>query len=101
MVSLDGDRPLVDHLPMINSSKFSRFPVWSGATDRIVGIVHIKEVFERLTTSTASEIEQTPVRDLAQPPIFVPETELIDDLFRMFKKKRVHMAIVTGKEGRL
>ncbi len=101
MVTFNGDKPLVDHLPIINSSKFSRFPVWSGVPDNIVGIVHIKDVFDRLTTSPANEIEQTPMRDLAQPPIFILETELIDDLFRVFKKKRTHMAIVTDKEGRL
>lgn len=101
MIALDGDKPLIEHLPVINSSKFSRYPVWSGTEENVVGIVHIKDVFERFTMTPMKEIERTPIRDLAQPPIFIVETELIDDLFRLFKKKKAHMAIVNDKDGRL
>jgi putative hemolysin len=101
MVALDGDKPLTEHLAVMDSSKFSRYPVWSGSKENIVGIVHIKDAFERLSSQAPAELATVPVRDLAQSPVFVAETELIDDLFRLFKKKKVHMAIVTDKDGKL
>jgi CBS domain containing-hemolysin-like protein len=101
MVSLDGEESLADALSVINSSKFSRFPVYSGAKDNIVGIVNIKDMFERLSEADVDEFSRIPLRDLAKPPIFVVESELIDDLFRLCKKARTHMVLVRDKDQHL
>ncbi len=101
MVTLDADKSIIDALPFVNSSKFSRFPLWSGDKENIVGIVNIKNLFERLSSSTPNELLQTPLRELATSPTFILETDLVDDLFRSFKKNRIHMAIVVDNERRL
>ncbi len=101
MVALDGDKPLTDALPLINSSKFTRYPVWSGNRENIIGIVHVKNLFERLSSSSTNTLAQTPLREFTTPITFVAETELVDDLFRLFKKNRIHMAIVVDKDQHL
>ncbi len=96
MVTLDADKKLIDALAAINSQKFSRYPVYEGSRNTIVGVVHIKDLLSRV--SEAGALEHLKVRDFMSEPVFVPETSLIDDLFREFKRQRVHMAIVANDD---
>ncbi len=95
MVSLDADKPLGEALTAINSQKFSRYPVHEGARDAVVGVVHIKDLLSRVSEPGA--LASLKVRDFMSDPVFVAETALIDDLFREFKRKRVHLAIVINE----
>ncbi len=101
MVVLDGSKPVTDAFPLINSSRFSRYPVYSGSPENIIGIVHIKELLVKLTENPPSILENTPLREFASPPVFVPASEPIDDLFRQFQKGRIHMALVLNDAGSL
>lgn len=96
VVSLDARKPLADVLPVINSHGFSRYPVYDGSPDVIVGVVHIKDVLARMTD--AETAERLTLRDVMATPVFVKETELVDDLFRDMKRRRAHMAIVMNGE---
>lgn len=97
MFTLDAAAKLGDVIELINSQKFSRYPVYADTKDNIIGVVHIKDVFGHM--SDAIELSKHVVRDFVSPPVFVSEKALIDDLFREFKRKRVHMAIVQNEHG--
>lgn len=97
MFTLDAAAKLGDVIDLINSQKFSRYPVYADTKDNIIGVVHIKDVFGHM--SDPVELTKHVVRDFVSPPVFVSETALIDDLFREFKRKRVHMAIVQNEAG--
>jgi putative hemolysin len=94
MFALEADRKLGDVLEEINNQRFSRYPVFEGTTDNIVGIVHIKDLLSRMIDHES--MSKLKVRDCMTPPVFVNEKALIDDLFRELKRQRVHMAIVTN-----
>lgn len=94
MVTLDADKTLGEALAAINSQKFSRYPVYEGSPDAVVGVVHIKDLLSRVSEPGA--LSKLKVRDFMSEPVFVSEIALIDDLFREFKRKRVHMAIVVN-----
>ena len=97
MLSLDGERTIDEILPIVITAKFSRFPVYLGNDDNIIGIIHIKNIFEKIT-GTSSSTKTIKIKDIITPAFFVSETELIDVLFRTFKKMRTHMAIVLNNQ---
>jgi len=99
IVFLDGNRTLADVLPLINAAKFSRYPVFDKEKSNVVGIVHIKDLYERLTEYPVKPIAEVKLKEVVKPAIFIPETKLIDDLFREFQKNRMHMAMVVNEYG--
>lgn len=99
MVNLDARKPLGDALAVMNSHKYSRYPVFDGSPDTIIGIVHIKDVLAH--AADQETLARLTVRDVMSPPVFVQESMLIDDLFREMKKQRVHMAILVSADKSL
>ncbi|MEK9152211.1 MAG: hemolysin family protein, partial [Patescibacteria group bacterium] len=99
IVYLDGDRTLAEALPFVNTTKFSRFPVFEKNPEQIIGIVYIKDIFEKIVEAGGEAPTDVKIRDIAGPAIFVPETKLIDDLFREFQKERTHIALVINEYG--
>lgn len=74
----------------------SRFPVYKDNLDTIVGILGVKEILEALSKSK----DAVALSDLPLLPVLqTPETRKIHHLFKDFQKKRVHMAVVTRKNG--
>ena len=61
----------------------------------MVGIVHAKD----LMRAERDDHEELPVRDLARPAHFVPETKGVADLLREMQRDRFHMAIVIDEYG--
>ncbi len=93
MFVVDLNKPL--DLKSMLQSGYSRFPVIDGALDKVVGILHIKDVFMHQASSTAP----LSVRSLMCRPYFVPENKKLDSLLRQFKKRKQHIAIVVDEHG--
>ncbi len=96
---LDGKWTMADALPLIIEEKFSRYPVFEGSEDEIIGIVHIRDFFEKLAENPDNALQGVRIRDLVQTVMYVPETKPIDDLFHDFQKCHAHMAIVVNEYG--
>ncbi|MGD8958300.1 MAG: hemolysin family protein [Desulfobacteraceae bacterium] len=79
----------------IVQSGFSRIPVIRGDIDHVVGILNIKDLFMRHLSANAP----LDVRQLMQPPYFVPENKKLDSLLRQFKRRKSHLAIVVDEHG--
>jgi magnesium and cobalt transporter len=73
----------------------SRFPVFEGERDNIIGILLAKDLL-KLQRAPALNI-----RALLRPPVFVPETKGLNDLLREFRGNRNHLAIVIDEFGRM
>jgi len=73
----------------------SRLPVYGESLDTIVGMLHIKDVFE---------VQVEPERDhslqsLMRNPLFVPESMGAIDLLARMRAERTHLAIVIDEFG--
>lgn len=77
----------------IVASGFSRIPVHEGSADRIVGVLHVKDLLPSLHQE---ELEWTAA---LRTPMYIPESKKIDDLMREFQAKKIHMAIVVDEYG--
>jgi magnesium and cobalt transporter len=89
------DASIKDVLNAIIESGHSRIPIYEGTTDRIVGLVYAKDLLKCWGQSPA-EIE---LGSLMREPYFVPETKKIEELFKEFRTRRVHMAIAIDEYG--
>ncbi len=76
------------------SSKYSRIPVVRGSIDTVVGIVHVKDVFEAIRAG-----ETRPIAQMAREAYFVPESKKVSELLREFQRRHLWMAIVVDEYG--
>jgi magnesium and cobalt transporter len=92
---LDIDAPYEALLHLIIDTAHSRFPVYEGQTENIIGILLAKDL---LKLQRAPELN---IRALLRPATFVPESKGLNDLLREFRGNRNHLAIVIDEFGRV
>ena len=78
----------------MNEHGYSRYPVYEETLDRVVGIIHTKDVITVLTSGGSIIIE-----DLIRPPAFVPDSQPLGPLLRRMQRQQEHMAIVLDEFG--
>jgi putative hemolysin len=77
---------------------YTRYPVYDGDLDDIVGILHVRTLFGASQNGGA---ESKDLRDLIRPAHTVPETKRLADLLGEFRRTKSHMAIVVDEYGSL
>jgi len=93
MDMLDIDAPYDQLLDLVIDTGHSRFPVYEGARDRIVGILLAKDLLKLQRSPTLN------LRTLLRPVVFVPESKRLNELLRDFRSNRNHLAIVIDEFG--
>jgi magnesium and cobalt transporter len=91
---LDIDAPYEEILRQVIDTGHSRFPVFEGSRDNIIGMLMAKDL---LKLQRAPELN---LRTLLRPPYFVPESKGLNELLREFRSNRGHMAIVIDEFGK-
>ncbi len=86
--------PFQSLLKQVKQCGYSRIPVYSQGTDKLDGILYVKDLLSYLN-APGDFVWQ----NLIRTPYFVPETKKIDELLREFQERRVHMAIVVNEYG--
>jgi putative hemolysin len=81
---------------IIAETAHTRIPVCEGDLDRIVGILHVKDL---IRAQTAAGDPPVTVRELVRPVRFIPEAKLVADLLREMQQSRLHLVIVTDEFG--
>ncbi len=94
ITSIDLETSFHELLDTINKTGYSRIPIYSETVDKIEGILYIKDILPHIEKE-----EHFRWQTLLRPGFFVPESKKIDDLFRDFQEKQVHMAIVVDEYG--
>jgi CBS domain containing-hemolysin-like protein len=92
VVYLDIRLPLEENIALARRSGHTRFPLCDGDLDRILGFIHIKDLFRAETLPTSLEQVR---REIA----FIPETLTLDRLLRRMRVENVHMAAVLDEYG--
>ncbi|MFM8624555.1 MAG: HlyC/CorC family transporter [Betaproteobacteria bacterium] len=92
---IDIDAPYEDLLHLVIETAHSRFPVFEGEKENIIGILMAKDL---LKLQRAPELN---IRALLRPAVFVPESKGLNELLRDFRGNRNHLAMVIDEFGRL
>lgn len=81
-------------LEILITEGYSRMPVYEETIDKIVGIVHAKDILPLLAHKTPISL-----KDIIRKPFFVPETKKINNLMAELQQKRIQIAIVLDEFG--
>ncbi len=95
MVAVDTECTIQQVAEAMVNGGHSRLPVYEQTEDRIVGIVHSREVLAAL----ASSEEAPALTDLLHPAFFIPETKRLDELLDELQDRGLQMAIVVDEYG--
>jgi magnesium and cobalt transporter len=90
---LDIDAPYDELLGLVIDTAHSRFPVYEGKRENVIGILMAKDL---LKLQRAPELN---LRTLLRPAVFVPESKRLNELLRDFRSNRNHLAIVIDEFG--
>jgi len=90
---LDIDSPYDELLWVVIDTAHSRFPVFEGKRENIIGTLMAKDL---LKLQRAPELN---LRTLLRPAVFVPESKGLNDLLRDFRANRNHLAMVVDEFG--
>ena len=74
---------------------YSRYPVYEGSLDNIIGILYTKDLMRSLIENP----EQEDISGLLREPIFISESAMIKHVLKQFQQKHVHLAVVTNEVG--
>lgn len=94
MTTLDIEDDLQTNIGLVLTERFSRIPVCRGTSDRIIGILHTKDLLEALVRGDAIDLAS-----MVQPAFFVYKTKKLSSLLADFKRNKTHVAIVTDDYG--
>ena len=94
ITAIDIETDFHDLMDKVNKTGYSRIPIYTETIDKIEGILYIKDLLPHL-----DKTEEFRWQTLLRPAFFVPESKKIDDLFKDFQEKQVHMAIVVDEYG--
>ncbi|HEX8985796.1 MAG TPA: hemolysin family protein, partial [Bryobacteraceae bacterium] len=95
VVAISVDAPLEELRQLVINEQYSRVPAFEGNIDRIIGFVHVRDMFEL----DERERKNGTVRDLLRSIRFVPETKPVNDLVKEMQRDRAHMAIAIDEYG--
>ncbi|GGF98234.1 hemolysin family protein [Paenibacillus abyssi] len=98
VVCIPHDLSLKEVANLIHVEKYTRFPVYEDQMDNIIGILHVKDLFQYIEHDTSKEFD---LKSIIRAPYFVPESKRTDELFKDLQKNKVYMAVVIDEYGGL
>ncbi len=94
--ALDAGIVIKELRKVIRGDSVSRYPVYDGTIDTIIGYIHEKDISQlSADKKDVMLVESGAIRNI----ISVPELRRIDDVLHAMRKQKVHMAIVTDEYG--
>ena len=78
---------------LFTESRFSRLLVYEDSIDKIVGVIHQKDFY------TGTGIVDAPLKEIMTEPLYIHQTEKVDDLLQLLRTNKSHMAIVIDEYG--
>jgi putative hemolysin len=97
VVGVEAQATVGDLLSLFSQASHARFPVYEESLDNVVGVVAIKDVLKAIADHGLDAAR--PVRDLARPAYFVPETKQVGQLFNEMREQHLQMAIIIDEYG--
>ena len=94
MIAIDIDDDESEIRETIESSPYSRIPVYEDSIDNIIGVIHLNQFLK-----TMSEGGTPDIRANLMPVCFVHKTTILPQVLREMREKKIHMAIVTDEYG--
>jgi magnesium and cobalt exporter, CNNM family len=96
VTALSIELPPEECLEEVISSPFTRYPVYRGSLDEIIGILHVRDLFSAVRDRGLASVD---VESILRSPYIVPETKNLGALLTEFRRQNQHMAVVVDEYG--
>ncbi len=100
MVTIDVGLDLDEVVKTVEDNPFTRYPVWRGEPDQIIGYLHARDLLlaVRRAAADGSEVD---IGALLTEPWFIPDTTSLKHQLLAFRQRRQHLAMVVDEYGSL
>nr|WP_144919549.1 hemolysin family protein [Paenibacillus bovis] len=98
MISLSTEDNFQDWLKIIKKEKLTRYPVYEGDKDNVIGLVNIKDIL-MAQIKNSGPADNVKVTSFLKPIILVIDTIPINDLLLKMQQERTHMAVLLDEYG--
>lgn len=95
IAAIEIDTPLEEAIEYCLAEGYSRFPVYEGDIDHIVGFVHAKDLLMLSRQKDGSKS----IKDILRPVLYVSSNKKVSHLLRQFQKEHVQLAVVVNEFG--
>ena len=95
----DSDIKVNDLISFINKTKHSRIPVFEKNLDRIIGMIHIRDLFEKVSNNSRSKNSTKLQKKIIRKILFSSPSMKILDLLLKMRSEQIHMSIVVDEFG--
>jgi putative hemolysin len=96
VVAISIDLPPQECLAAVIDSPYTRYPVYRGSLDDILGILHVRDLFSSLYADGIANVD---IAALVRPAHVVPETKDLAAMLAEFRRVNQHMAVVVDEYG--
>jgi CBS domain containing-hemolysin-like protein len=93
--ALPCDAPLPELAEKAAFGRYTRYPVYEGDLDHILGAVHVKDLFRAAKEGP----ESFDIRSIIRDCLVIPENKPIEQILREFQQRKLQMAIVIDEWG--
>jgi len=96
VVAISVDLQPEEALATVLDSPYTRYPVYRGTLDDIVGVLHVRDLFSAIHDRGLANVR---LDELLRPAYVVPETKDLASLLQEFKRTKNHFAVVVDEYG--
>ena len=99
VISLSIESTIRKYMDVYLKHSHSRFPVYKGSEDNVVGIISSKDVLMNIATQTVNDASK--LKELIREPYFIPETKRNFEIFNEMRVSGDKIAIIIDEYGGL
>lgn len=89
--------PMEEYIDQLLETKYSRIPVYEDDIDNIIGVLYFKDFMRAAIKKGYRNVD---IRSILIKPYLVPESKVIDDLFKELQETKNHIAVLIDEYGR-
>ena len=94
---IDASTPVSEIVEQVRQLRYTRVPVYLDSRDHLVGFIHAEDIMHYVLDDT--DFKSLTLDDILQPPVIVPPTKKVDEMFDFFLVHKVQAAAVLNEFG--
>ena len=98
IIAISENSSMQDLLRLTSDYKHSRIPVYSNNLDKIIGMIHIRDIFSSMKTKFKLNAQKK-IKEISRDILFAAPSMKILDLLLKMRSEKIHMAIVVDEYG--
>ncbi len=94
MLTIDIDDPMDEIIEKLETSPYSRIPVYEDTIDNVIGILYLNHFYKKLV-----EDPDFSIRDILLEVCFIHKSMKLPAVLAQLKRRQTHIAVVTDEYG--